>query len=106
MKKVLSVILLLIIVVSLVACAKNDNIFTLFAALGTASYGKRTIAELRDDKFAYSKAFWEIELITVFTTIICLVFWILFFLSSTATGYSTLRTPTFLRGISLSSTEF
>ena len=54
------------------------SFFTLFAALGTASYGKRTIAELRDDKFAYSKAFWEIELITVFTTIICLVFWIVF----------------------------
>ena len=52
--------------------------FTLFAALGTASYGKRVIAGLRDNKEACSKAFWEIEIITVFTTGICLIVWLIF----------------------------
>lgn len=52
--------------------------FTLFAALGTASYGKKVIAGLRNDIYAYSKAFWEIELITIITTIICLICWMIF----------------------------
>lgn len=59
--------------------------FTLFAALGTASYGKKIIASLRSNKEDYSKAFWEIELITVFTTLICLLVWIAF--SMTYTNY-------------------
>lgn len=52
--------------------------FTLFASLGTANYGKKVIAAHRDDISSYSKAFWEIELITVFTTTICLAIWIAF----------------------------
>lgn len=55
--------------------------FMLFAALGTGNYGKRIIAGLRNDKKLYSKAFWEIELITVFTTTVCLIFWIIFSLN-------------------------
>ncbi len=58
--------------------------FTLFAALGTASYGKRVIASLRNNIKEYSKAFWEIELITVFTTGICLLLWIILSLLYTA----------------------
>lgn len=54
------------------------TIFTLFAALGTASYGKKIIAGFRDDIKSYSKAFWEIELITLFTTSIFLVAWVIF----------------------------
>ena len=50
--------------------------FTMFAALGTASYGTRTIAMYRDNKKEYSKAFWEIELITVFTTVFMLAIWL------------------------------
>lgn len=52
--------------------------FTMFAALGTASYGTREIARCRDNKVEYSKKFWEIELLTVFTTTACLIVWILF----------------------------
>ena len=57
--------------------------FTLFAALGTASYGAREIAQHRDDKKVASKLFWEIELMTVGTSLICLVIWIIFILFST-----------------------
>lgn len=52
--------------------------FVMFAALGTASYGTRTIAMFRDNKKDYSKAFWEIELITVFATFCMLVVWLIF----------------------------
>ncbi len=49
--------------------------FLLFAALGTASYGGREIARNRDNILQTSKLFWEIELLTVFTTLICLLIW-------------------------------
>lgn len=50
--------------------------FTMFAALGTVNYGTREIARLRDDKQSMSKTFWEIELMTVFTTLVALVLWL------------------------------
>lgn len=49
--------------------------FSMFAALGTASYGIREIARNRDDEYERSKIFWEIELLTVITTTICLIGW-------------------------------
>lgn len=49
--------------------------FAMFAALGTASYGLREIARVRDDEYKRSKLFWEIELLSVFTTLVTLVFW-------------------------------
>lgn len=51
--------------------------FTMIAALGTSSYGMREIAQCRNNKAQYSKKFWEIELLTVLTTLICLAFWII-----------------------------
>ena len=42
--------------------------FTLFAALGVASYGNREIAQHRDDIKERSRIFWEIELLIVTTT--------------------------------------
>ena len=51
------------------------NYFTLFAALGTSSYGAREISQHRESKEKTSKLFWEIELMTVFTTSICLFVW-------------------------------
>ena len=51
--------------------------FTMVAALGTASYGVRTIALHRDDKKEYSKTFFEIELISVVSTLLMLVFWLI-----------------------------
>lgn len=75
--------------------------FTLFAALGTASYGKRVIASLRNNIKDYSKAFWEIELITVFTTGICLFIWIIFSLF-----YKTYRSYMLVLSFTLISTLF
>ncbi len=51
--------------------------FTMFAALGTASYGLRTIALHRDNKKDYSKSFFEIELISIISTCLMLVFWLI-----------------------------
>lgn len=51
--------------------------FTMFAALGTPQYGLREIARRRDKPEEASKLFWEIELLTVFTSLICLAGWIL-----------------------------
>ena len=45
--------------------------FTMFAVLGTKTYGTREIARCRDDKQLYTKTFWEIELLTVLTSTIC-----------------------------------
>lgn len=50
--------------------------FTLFAALGTASYGQREIAMHRDQKKTATKLFWEIELLSVCTTCVSLLVWI------------------------------
>lgn len=54
--------------------------FMLFGALGTASYGTKTIAQARNDNQKTSQLFWEIELITVATTGICTIIWIGFIL--------------------------
>lgn len=51
--------------------------FTMIAALGTAAYGQREIAMHRKDKKTSSSLFWEIELLSVITTGICLCIWIL-----------------------------
>lgn len=56
--------------------------FTLFAALGTGSYGAREIAQHRDDSKQASKLFWEIELMTVVTSGICLLAWVILILFS------------------------
>lgn len=61
--------------------------FTLFAALGTASYGAREIAQHRDDRKQASKLFWEIELMTVGTSTVCLIFWILLIIFSSEYRY-------------------
>lgn len=54
----------------------------LFAVLGTTSYGSREIARCRDDKYLLSRTFWEIEILSIITSIICLIFWIFFCLLS------------------------
>ena len=52
--------------------------FTLFAALGTVTYGQREIAMHRDNKKETSKLFWEIECLSIMTTCICLLIWFTF----------------------------
>ena len=49
--------------------------FMLFSGLGTASYGAREISRNRTDKKAYSKLYWEIEIMSVFTSLVCLAGW-------------------------------
>ena len=49
--------------------------FTLVAALGTVSYGTREIAQHRNSKLQYSKLFWEIEILSLTTTGLCLLGW-------------------------------
>lgn len=56
--------------------------FTMFAALGTATYGQREIARHRDEPEVASKLFWEIELLSVLSTLVCLALWIVFVLIS------------------------
>ena len=45
--------------------------FSMFAALGTATYGAREIARVRNDITRRSVLFWEIELMTVMTSAAC-----------------------------------
>lgn len=71
--------------------------FTMFATLGTSSYGMREIARCRDNKEEYSKKFWEIEIISVFTTLICLGVWqIVIAISSEYTNCFIALTPTLI----------
>lgn len=51
--------------------------FSMFAALGTITYGAREIARNREDEYKRSKLFWEIEILTIITTAICLIAWII-----------------------------
>lgn len=53
-------------------------IFSIFAVLGTTSYGQREIARCRDDKFILSKIFWEISILSLATTLITAICWLLF----------------------------
>ena len=51
----------------------NVMFFSLFAGLGTASYGTREIARCRDYPEERSRTFWEIELLTVCTSLASLL---------------------------------
>ena len=57
--------------------------FSMFAALGTLSYGQREIARNRDSKYERSKLFWEIEFLTIITSGICILIWLAFSLFQT-----------------------
>lgn len=57
----------------------------------------REIARCRTDKEKYSKKFWEIELLTIFTTIVCLIAWgVLIIFSSKYQIYFIALVPTLL----------
>ena len=56
--------------------------FTIFASLGTASYGQREIAMHRDDQEKSSILFWEIELLSIVTTAVVTVAWVFFIIVS------------------------
>ncbi len=52
--------------------------FLMFATLGTSAYGSREIARNRDNPYERSKLFWEIELLSILTSFISLIFWFVF----------------------------
>ena len=47
--------------------------FTLFAALGTVTYGQREISYVQDDKEKRTQVFWNTEIRCIITTLICLI---------------------------------
>lgn len=49
--------------------------FIMFAVLGTTTYGQRAIAQCRDNRQQLSKCFWEIEMLSVISTVICAIIW-------------------------------
>lgn len=53
------------------------SFFTMFAALGTSIYGVKEIAQKRDNREEASRLFWEIELLSVSTSLICLLGWLI-----------------------------
>lgn len=57
-----------------------ETYFSMFAALGTVSYGAREIARNRDNRGTVSRLFWEIEGLTVITTAVCIALWGVFIL--------------------------
>lgn len=71
--------------------------FTLFAALGVESYGQREIARHRDNPKESSIIFGEIMLLTLITTGICLIGWlVLIFCSDQYTPYYAVLTITLI----------
>ena len=47
--------------------------FIMFGSLGVALYGKREVAFVQEDKYKYSKVFWEIFLLRCFTMLVSIV---------------------------------
>ena len=55
--------------------SSNTAVFTLIAVLGTASYGQREISMARNDRKKSSRLFWEIELISLISSVFVLALW-------------------------------
>ena len=55
--------------------SSNTTVFTLIAVLGTATYGQREIAMARNDRKKSSRLFWEIELISLISSVFVLALW-------------------------------
>ena len=56
--------------------------FSLVAALGISSYGLREVSRCRDDRHASSKLFWELSVIRIVTTALCLLLYLGFIIVS------------------------
>ena len=52
--------------------------FVMLIGLGTTVYGMLEIAKVRDNRVKRSTAFWEIELITVTSSVLCIAIWVVF----------------------------
>lgn len=55
--------------------------FTLFASMGTATYGQREISYLQNDRKQRTRTFWEIELLSIISTFFVLALYFIFILS-------------------------
>lgn len=51
--------------------------FSLFSGLGTAIYGAREISRNREDKYKVSQLFWEIEIVSLISSSICFILWMI-----------------------------
>ncbi len=58
--------------------ASNMTYFVMLAGLGTAGYGRREIARARNNQEKYSRLFWEIELLSVITSLFSMLCYIVF----------------------------
>ncbi len=54
--------------------------FSLFAALGLSSYGTREISRVRDNRKKTSKIFWELSVLRLMSTVLCLGLYLAFIL--------------------------
>ncbi len=54
------------------------SFFSLFAMLGTATYGERTIAQYRESRKQRSQLFWEIEILSLICMTGCVILWFVF----------------------------
>lgn len=70
--------------------------FSLFCALGTNVYGQQEIAKKQNDKLAVSTCFWEIMLIRIASTTICMVSFLVF-----SFNYKTYRTQLLIHSIQI-----
>ncbi len=52
--------------------------FLMFAALGTINYGNREISYLQTDRKERTKVFWEIELLSISSVLLCLFIYLIF----------------------------
>ena len=50
--------------------------FSLFAALGLSSYGTREVSRVRDNPHKSSKLFWELSIIRLASTLLCMVLYL------------------------------
>ncbi|MBE6778487.1 MAG: flippase [Ruminococcaceae bacterium] len=55
--------------------------FSLVAALGISSYGTREVSRAREDKHLASRLFWELSIIRLVSTLLCLIPYILYCLN-------------------------
>lgn len=53
-----------------------SSYFVMLAALGIYSYASREISINRNDKVKYSKIFWEIEILSIITSLVVMAVWI------------------------------
>ncbi|HPF82972.1 MAG TPA: oligosaccharide flippase family protein [Bacilli bacterium] len=66
------------------------NYFVLVAALGFATYGQREIANHQNNKEKQSVSFWEIIIVRLFSTMICLIVFIIMCLLNVFDSYTVL----------------